>query len=147
MKPTTLQALLTDQTLDELDPMVSELLDAYVSRDSQAALLRTQIRNALPVAREALERHPELIPREEQNDANVTPMVLKRSASAWLRAAAMLAVGFGLGIGGTIYWNAQHTADKAMVAENNHASTNKPPIAWREYRVAYDAKKGQLQLR
>ena len=148
MKKQTLQALLVDQALGELDPMVSELLDAYIAHDSAGPLLRDEIATTLHVASQTLEQHPELIAHQKETVVPAIPVSNRspRPMPAWMRAAAVFLI--AAGIGGTGYWAGQRQVASAPLPGKTLASNaSKPPIAWQPYRVAYDAKKGQFQIR
>lgn len=145
MKPQTLRALFTDHALGELDPMTAELLEAFASRDPVAAEIRREVETVLGAASEALARHPELSAHHEE----ARPPVLPRYSTphGWRRAAAVLLLAAGMG--GAGYWAGQRNNSQASAqadAASAQSRTATRQIAWKQYRVAYNAETGRYQL-
>lgn len=147
MKPQTLRALFTDHALGELDPMTAELLEAFASRDPVAAEIRREVETVLGAASEALARHPELSAHHEEVRPPVLPRHSPSAVSVWRRAAAVLLLAAGMG--GAGYWAGQRNISQASSqadAASAQSRTATRQIAWKQYRVAYNAETGRYQL-
>lgn len=102
MKPETLEALLIDRSLGELEPATAELLDAYLARNPDAAARAAAWQDTTHLARtavgvktsaaSAVTRLPAMPPWRRESTR------LSRVVSAqWLKLAACLALGGAVG--------------------------------------------------
>ena len=122
MKTETLRALLVDRQLGELPSDTAELLDAYIAAVPAAHTEAEAMARTMSVARETIQRYPELLPEAEKK---IIPIFL------WLmRAAAVIAIAAG-------GWFAFRAGKTASPVVENHVKS-----VWAQYQVAYDSHRG-----
>lgn len=101
MKRETLQSLLIDRSLGELDPETDELLEAYLAHDGAAAEEARRMICAVDVARRAVARpEPEFLPQArwlEDDPKSVSFEGRRRFFEQLLPLAACVVLGVGLG--------------------------------------------------
>lgn len=116
MKPETLESLMIDRALNELQPEVGELLDAYLAQNPAAAAGVAQIEDTMRLARQAVP-----VPEEVPQRAFVPNSFSEPRRHAWLewlrvprlefvRVMAGLALGLALGWMLPSLWKATEVA-------------------------------------
>ena len=117
MKPENLEILLLDRALGELPPAATELLDEYLTRNSDAARQADTLTATLQLARQAV-----ALPRETlQRPLALDTLRRARQTQRWrgltqeaLRLAACAVLGLALG------WYAHAPRPAPMLAQTSH---------------------------
>lgn len=129
MKPESLESLLIDRSLNELDPEVMELLDDYLAQNPDPAVQAAAVAATWEHARQATAvprvppRHALRIDRWQR--AALHSQVWRGPWAEIIRLAACLAL--GLAVGWTVH-SARRTAVSAQVPGVN-ASAERPRVA------------------
>jgi len=144
MNATTLNTLVIDQSLGELPPEASELLETYLAQDPEARAEAERIREAVGVTEETVNRRPELFgePVEGQGTIPSFPL-LPFLLQPRLRVAAAVAVLALVAVGGFLAGQRapsgapdslaeQSERDPALLASSGRASGETP---WARYRI------------
>jgi len=134
-----LEALVIDQSLGELPPDVSALLDAYLGSHPEHAREAQRIREAVSLTGQTMDRHPELVRETDQELA--TPDFMQRltllvsflqSRAAFVSLAVLVAalVGFWAGQGQSA---PASPAAPELAAEHSTNTERKADSPWARY--------------
>lgn len=131
MNPKSLEALIVDCSLGELPLEAIELLDAYLELHPEAKAEAKKIEETLAISRQAVSARPKLfseaaLDEERDKEEKIVPL----QTSAWMRAAAAIALLTLVGLAGYLAGN-RDSGDH----ESESLLSNATDSPWARYRI------------